>query len=84
MVLDDQTSLFFFVLQPSSVKEMCIRDRGYTNFAHLLGGMVLTCNNMDYLPPVQFSMDIRGTSMEQWENLVQAIAVYSAYEVRCV
>ena len=34
--------------------------QGYTNFAHLLGGMVLTCNNMDYLPPVQFSMDIRG------------------------
>lgn len=58
--------------------------QGYTNFAHLLGGMVLTCNNMDYLPPVQFSMDIRGTSMEQWENLVQAIAAYSSYEVLIV
>lgn len=58
--------------------------QGYKNFPHLLGTIVQSCGNMDYLAPVQFPGDIRGTSGEEWESLIRAFASYSSYEVLVV
>ena len=58
--------------------------QGYTNFPHLLNGIVQTCNNMDFLPPVQYPSDIRGIHSDEWENLIQAFGSSSSYEVLVV
>lgn len=58
--------------------------QGYSNFTHLLSGIVQSCNNMDFLAPVQFPSDIRGIRPEEWESMLQAFAVYSSYEVMVV
>lgn len=58
--------------------------QGYANFSHLLGGMVQSYNNMDYLLPVPFPADIRETKLEQWETLLRSLASHSSYEVLVV
>ena len=35
---------------------------------------------MDFIPPVQSPEDIRGTSWQDWEHLLQEIIFHSSYE----
>ncbi|MCI9546232.1 MAG: hypothetical protein HFH60_06050 [Lachnospiraceae bacterium] len=46
-----------------------------------LPAMVETVNNLDFLPPVATPQDIWGTSLEQWEKLLDELTMNSAYEV---
>ena len=42
--------------------------------------MIQTMGDMDFIPPVQSPEDIRGTSWQDWEHLLQEIILHSSYE----
>lgn len=50
------------------------------NLSVKLNGMVETAGILDYIPPVQSPLDIRGTPWQDWACLLQEIAVHSSYE----
>ena len=51
------------------------------NLTIKMNGMIQTINNLDFIPPVKAPADIRGTSWEDWEKLLQEIKLHSSYEV---
>lgn len=55
--------------------------QSHANLIHKLSAMVQSVNNLDYLPPVTSPMDIRMTSYEEWERLLEEIRMNSSYEV---
>lgn len=52
-----------------------------SHVAYQLPSMVETVNNLDFVPPVATPVDIWGTSLEQWEQLLDALVRHSTYEV---
>lgn len=42
--------------------------------------MIQSMGSMDFIPPVQSPEDIRGTSWQDWEHLLQEIVLHSSYE----
>ncbi len=52
-----------------------------SHVAYQLPSMVETVNNLDFVPPVATPADIWGTSLEQWEQLLDELLLHSAYEV---
>ena len=55
--------------------------QGNQNLMVKMNGMVQTLNNLDFIPPVQAPGDIRGTSWEDWQKLLQELVTHSSYEV---
>ena len=51
------------------------------NLLYKMNSMIQTINNLDYIPPVQMPADIRTTSWQDWERLLQMIMLDSSYEV---
>lgn len=51
------------------------------NLLHKMNSMVQTIGNLDYIPPVQMPADIRGTTWQDWEQLIRMITTESSYEV---
>ena len=45
-----------------------------------MNGMAESMGNVDFIPPVQSPEDIRGTSWQDWEHLLQEIIFHSSYE----
>lgn len=45
-----------------------------------MNSMIQTMGDMDFIPPVQSPEDIRGTSWQDWEHLLQEIILHSSYE----
>lgn len=54
--------------------------QGDHNLTVRLNSMVETVGQLDFVPPVQSPMDIRGTSWQDWEHLLQEIILHSSYE----
>ena len=46
-----------------------------------MNGMAESIGNVDFIPPVQSPEDIRGTSWQDWEHLLQEIILHSSYEM---
>lgn len=46
-----------------------------------MNGMAESMGNVDFIPPVQSPEDIRGTSWQDWEHLLQEIILHSSYEM---
>ena len=63
------SDLFYYVRQ------------GNENLIHRMNGMIQTINNLDFIPPVRMPSDIRTVCWEDWERLLQEIALHSSYEV---
>lgn len=55
--------------------------QGDHNLTVRLNSMVETVGQLDFVPPVQSPMDIRGTSWQDWVCLIQEIVLHSSYEV---
>lgn len=55
--------------------------QGDHNLTVRLNSMVETVGQLDFVPPVQSPMDIRGTSWQDWEHLLQEIILHSSYEM---
>ena len=55
--------------------------QGNENLIHKMNGMIQTVNNLDYIPPVRTPSDIRVTSWEDWQALLNEILLHSSYEV---
>ena len=45
-----------------------------------MNSMIQSMGDMDFIPPVQSPEDIRGTSWQDWEHLLQEIILHSSYE----
>ena len=54
--------------------------QGSTGIAVKMNGMAESMGNVDFIPPVQSPEDIRGTSWQDWEHLLQEIILHSSYE----
>lgn len=54
--------------------------QGSTGIAVKMNGMAESMGNVDFIPPVQSPEDIRGTSWQDWEHLLQEIIFHSSYE----
>ena len=54
--------------------------QGSTGIAVKMNGMAESIGNVDFIPPVQSPEDIRGTSWQDWEHLLQEIILHSSYE----
>lgn len=52
-----------------------------SHVAYHLPSMVETVNNLDFVAPVATPMDIWGTSLKQWEQLLDELFLHSTYEV---
>lgn len=57
-----------------------VRQRSQ-NLIHRMNGIVQTVNNVDFIPPVKMPADIRSTTWEDWEYLLNEIVLHSNYEV---
>lgn len=55
--------------------------QGSTGIAVKMNGMAESMGNVDFIPPVQSPEDIRGTSWQDWEHLLQEIILHSSYEM---
>ena len=55
--------------------------QGDHNLTVRLNSMVETVGQLDFVPPVQSPMDIRGTPWQDWVCLIQEIVLHSSYEV---
>lgn len=55
--------------------------QGDQNLTVRLNSMVETAGQLDFVPPVQSPMDIRGTPWQDWVCLIQEIVLHSSYEV---
>lgn len=51
------------------------------NLTYKMNSMIQTVNNLDFIPPVRTPADIRGTGWEDWERLLDEIALHSIYDV---
>lgn len=51
-----------------------------SHVAYHLPSMVETVNNLDFLPPVATPLDIWGTTLKEWERLLDQLALHSSYE----
>ncbi len=51
-----------------------------SHIAYHLPSMVETVNNLDFLPPVATPLDIWGTTLEEWERLLDQLSLHSSYE----
>lgn len=51
-----------------------------SHVTYQLPTMVETVNNLDILPPVATPLDIWGTSLEEWNRLLDELILHSAYE----
>ncbi len=65
----DLTDLFYF------------SRLGNGNLIYRLGSLVCHVGNLDYIPPAFCSEELRDIRIEEWENLLQNLADYSAYDV---
>ena len=55
--------------------------QGDHNLTVRLNSMVETVGQLDFVPPVQSPMDIRGTPWQDWVCLIQEIVLHSSYAV---
>ncbi len=55
--------------------------QGEQNLAAKINSMVQTAGKLDFIPPVQSPLDIRGTPWQDWVCLLQEIAAHTPYEV---
>lgn len=55
-------------------------QQGENNLSVKLGGMVQTAGILDFIPPVQSPLDIRGTPWQDWIRLLQEISMHTSYE----
>ena len=55
--------------------------QGSTGITVKMNGMAESMGNVDFIPPVQSPEDIRGTSWQDWEHLLQEIILHSSYEM---
>lgn len=55
--------------------------QGDQNITARVNSIVQTAGDLDFIPPVQSPLDIRGTLWQDWVNLIQEIALHSSYEV---
>lgn len=54
--------------------------QGEPNLSVKMGSMVRTIGILDFIPPVQSPLDIRGTPWQDWVCLLQEIVMHSSYE----
>ena len=54
--------------------------QGEQNISVKLNSMVETMGVLDFIPPVQSPLDIRGAAWQDWAGLLQEILLYSPYE----
>lgn len=54
--------------------------QGRTDITVKMNSMIQSMGNVDYIPPVQSPEDIRGTSWQDWDHLLQEIILHSSYE----
>ena len=54
--------------------------QGKTSISVKMNSMIQSMGEVDFIPPVQSPEDIRGTSWQDWERLLQEIIVHSSYE----
>ena len=54
--------------------------QGSTGITVKMNGIAESMGNVDFIPPVQSPEDIRGTSWQDWEHLLQEIILHSSYE----
>lgn len=52
-----------------------------SNFGIRLGMMVKTIEELDYIPPMPVSLDLKEVSWEEWKSLLKQIVENSLYEV---
>lgn len=55
--------------------------QGEQNLTVRINSMVQTVGQLDFIPPVQSPLDIRGTPWQDWVSLIQEIVMHSSYEV---
>lgn len=55
--------------------------QGEQNLMAKISSVVQSAGQMDFIPPVQSPLDIRGASLEEWICLIREISRKSSYEV---
>lgn len=67
---------------PASLSDLLYYVRqGEQNLTARINSMVQTVGQLDFIPPVQSPLDIRGTPWKDWNCLIQEIELCSPYEV---
>ena len=55
-------------------------EQGNSGVTVKMNSMIQSLGTIDFIPPVQSPEDIRGTSWQDWERLLQEIILHSSYE----
>ena len=55
--------------------------QGNKNLTVKLSSIIQTVGQLDFIPPVQSPLDIRGTPWQDWISLIQEIVLHTSYEV---
>lgn len=67
---------------PANLSDLLYYVRqGEQNLTARINSMVQTVGQLDFIPPVQSPLDIRGTPWQDWICLIQEITLHSPYEV---
>ena len=66
---------------PANLSDLLYYVRqGEQNLTARINSMVQTVGQLDFIPPVQSPLDIRGTPWQDWICLIQEIMLHSPYE----
>lgn len=55
--------------------------QGENSLSVKISGIVQNAGTLDFIPPVQSPLDIRGTPWQDWACLIQEIVLHTSYEV---